>query len=130
MAWSLNELKALLEAQSELKVSLEGEAILLSNDEGIEAFVTVSGAQILVESLLFPVSRVKNPAAFNNAALGAHKDMFPLTAIGITAIAGEQFYVAFGALSAESKAETVLIEAETLFLNVEGMLEFFEAFFA
>lgn len=58
----------------------------------------------------------------------AHINMFPLTSIGITNIGDEAYYVAFGSLSSESKAESLLVEVETLFLNVEGMVEFFEEF--
>ncbi|MEH6628161.1 MAG: DUF2170 family protein [Motiliproteus sp.] len=128
MALSLNELKALLETQSDLTVSLENDAILLGNEDGVDAFLTVSGEQILVEALLCPVSQIKDPIAFNDVALRSHKNMFSLTSIGITSIAGDDFYVAFGALSSESKPESVLIEIDTLFLNVEGMIEFFEAY--
>ncbi|MEH6469960.1 MAG: DUF2170 family protein [Halopseudomonas sp.] len=128
MAWSLNDLNALLEKQEDLSVSKEGDAIFISNEDGIDAFVTVSGEQLLVESLLCPVSQISDTAAFNALILRTHKNVFPLTAIGITKIGDEEYYAAFGALSSESKAESVLIEIDTLFLNIEGMLEFFEEF--
>lgn len=128
MAWNLNDLMKLVEAQSNLTASQENDAILITNEDGIDAFITVCGEQILVESLLCSVDQVKDSAAFNKAAMRAHINMFPLTSIGITSVNTEEYYVAFGSLSAESMSESIQIEIETLFLNIEGMVEFFEEF--
>ena len=128
MAWSLGELNTLLEKQEDLSVSQEGDAIFISNEDGVDAFITVSGEQILVESLLCPVSQVRDSDAFNALILRTHQNVFPLTSIGITKIGDQEYYAAFGALSSESKEESVLIEIDTLFLNIEGMLDFFEEF--
>lgn len=126
MPWSLHDLYSLLESQEDLTASKEEDTILISNDDGIDAFVTVSGEQILVEALLCPLSQVSDRATFNDLILRTHKNMFPLTTIGITGIGTEEFYVAFGALSAESGPDAILIEIGTLFLNIEGMLEFYQ----
>lgn len=128
MAWSLDELNTLLEKQQDLSVSKEGDAIFISNEDGIDAFITVSGEQLLVESLLCPVAQIRDTAAFDALILRTHKNVFPLTTLGITTIGDKEYYAAFGALSSESKSETVMIEIDTLFLNIEGMLEFFEEF--
>ncbi|MFP8966856.1 DUF2170 family protein [Pokkaliibacter sp. CJK22405] len=128
MALSLSELHALLAEQEELTATLEGDTLLLTNEEGVDAFLTVQGEQVLVESLLCKVADITDTAAFNDQILRTHKTMFPLTTLGISAVGTEEFYVAFGALSASSKPESVLVEVETLFLNIEGMLEFFAAF--
>lgn len=128
MTWSLQDLYNLLESQEELTASIENDAILISNEDGVDAFVTISGAQILVEALLCPVARVTSGTAFNDLILRTHKNMFPLTSIGITRIGSDEFYVAFGALSATSSADAVLIEIDTLFLNIEGMLEFYQEY--
>jgi uncharacterized protein YjfI (DUF2170 family) len=126
MLWSLDDLHVLFSKQEDLSVSREEDAIFITNEDGIDAFVTVSGEQILIESLLCPVAQIKDTAGFNDLILRSHKRMFPLTTMGVTSIGGESYYAAFGALSSHSQEKTVLIELNTLYLNVEGMLEFFE----
>lgn len=81
-------------------------------------YLSVSGEQILVESLLWPVSDVLNLAEFNEAVLKTHK-YYPLSAICLEAT--ENFgdcYFMFGALSYASMLNSVLIEIETLASNV------------
>ena len=52
--------------------------------------------------------------------------MFPLSTIGINEIQGDSYYVAFGSLSSQSKAESVVIEVATLFRNVEAFIELYQ----
>jgi len=127
MTWTLNSLLELLQRQDDLTVSTEGDdALLLTSDDGLEAVMTVSGDQIVVESLLCPTTKAKDSTVFNDLILRTHKQLFPLTAMAITRIDGEDYYAAFGSLSSQSKEESVLIEISLLFQNVEGMLEFYE----
>lgn len=126
MTWTLNSLLELLQRQDDLTVTTEGDALLLTNDEGIDAVMTVSGDQIVVESLLSPTAKAKDSIGFNDLILRTHKQLFPLTAMAITRIDGDDYYAAFGSLSSQSKEESVLIEISLLFQNVEGMLEFYE----
>ncbi|MBV1787415.1 YjfI family protein [Marinobacterium sp. D7] len=130
MALTLAELHSLLSAQDELTVMQEGDAVLISHEDGVDAFVTVEGDQILVESLLCKVDQVRDQNALNAQILRTHKTVFPLTTLGISTIGNDEYYAAFGALSAHSKPESVLIEVETLFLNIEGMLEFYGTYLA
>ncbi len=126
MTWTVHSLLELLQQQDDLTVATEGDALLLTNEDGVDAILTVSGDQIIVESLLFPTAKVKDGAAFNDLVLRTHKPLFPLTAMAITRIEEEDYYAAFGSLSSQSKEESVLIEIDLLFQNVEGMLEFYE----
>ena len=126
MTWTLHSLLELLQQQDDLTVSTEGDALLLTNEDGIDAIMTVNGDQIIVESLLSPTAKVKDVIAFNDLMLRTHKQLFPLTAMAITRIDGEDYYAAFGSLSSQSKEESVLVEISLLFQNVEGMLEFYE----
>ncbi len=76
--------------------------------------MSVSGSQILVDTLLWPVEEVTNPAAFNALILKTHK-LLPLTAFGIRqGPDGREYYEMFGSLSAGSILESVLFEIETL----------------
>lgn len=126
MTWTLHSLLELLQQQDDLTVSTEGDALLLTNDDGLDAIITVSGEQIIVESLLSTTAKVKDVTVFNDLILRTHKQLFPLTAMAITRIDGEDYYAAFGSLSSQSKEESVLVEISQLFQNVEGMLEFYE----
>ncbi len=76
--------------------------------------MSVSGDQILVDTLLWPVDEVNDPAAFNNLILKTHK-MLPLSTFGIrSGPDGRDYYEMFGSLSASSILESVVFEIETL----------------
>jgi uncharacterized protein YjfI (DUF2170 family) len=127
MSWDLPGLEALLTKQDGWAVHLESSCVCITNEDGLDAFVAVSGEQIVVESLLFPKSLVKDAAALNDVILKTHQ-FFPLTTIGISTVEDEEYYISFGALSSQSKEESVIIEIETLFDNVTGFLDAYEEF--
>eukprot|EP00055_Hartaetosiga_balthica_P005564 m.142116 g.142116 ORF g.142116 m.142116 type:complete len:58 (+) comp46311_c0_seq1:329-502(+) len=52
--------------------------------------------------------------------------LFPLSTVGISQVAGEEYYTAFGALSSQSKAESIMIEITALFHNVEAFLDAYQ----
>lgn len=77
-------------------------------------YVSVSGSQIIVDTLLWPVASVKDTAAFNTMILRTHK-LFPLSTFGLTpGPDGQEYYEIFGSLSAGSIFESVLFEIETV----------------
>lgn len=89
-------------------------------------FLTVMRAYILVESLLWPVSEVKDSDAFNQEAMKSSK-LFPLSYISIDTMHGdEDHYIMYGALSATSILRNVVFEIETLADNVIKATEAFE----
>ena len=55
----------------------------------------------------------------------AHK-LVPLSTVGINTYDGDDYYVAFGALSARSSDEDIALEVAMLFRNVEVFLDAFE----
>ena len=125
MTWQLNDLETLLAKQDSWAVTKTEQSLCLVNEDGIEAFLAVAGEQILVEALLFPLDGIKDVIGLNDTILRTHK-MFPLSTIGINEINGDSYYVAFGSLSSQSKAETVVIEIATLFRNIEAFLELYQ----
>ncbi len=127
MDWTLETINELLSKQAEWTVSVESDCLLITNDEEIEVFLTLCGEQIIAESLLASVSQVKNSAAFNDEILRTHK-LFPLTTMGIVTINSVEYYAAFGALSSQSKSESIVLEVDFLFQNVVGMLDAYEKF--
>jgi uncharacterized protein YjfI (DUF2170 family) len=91
-------------------------AILITMSEfgDLPLLLSVSGSQILVETLLWPVEEVKDTAVFNELILKTHK-LLPLSTFGIRqGPDGRDYYELFGSLSASSILESVLFEIETL----------------
>ncbi|MBU3021784.1 YjfI family protein [Aestuariibacter sp. A3R04] len=125
MTWDLEKLESLLQEHDDVVITREEDCLLIANQDGIDAWLAISGEQILVESLLFPASQVKDKAALDHEILSTHM-VFPLTTVGISTIGGDEYYTAFGALSAQSKAESIVIEVETLFQNVASFLDAYE----
>jgi uncharacterized protein YjfI (DUF2170 family) len=125
MTWDLDQLETLLTDQVDLVVTREDNCLLIANSDGIDAWLAISGEQILIESLLFATSEVKDQAALNEEILKTHM-IFPLTTVGISQVAGNDYYTAFGALSSQSKAESIVIELTTLFQNVEAFLDAYQ----
>jgi len=128
MTWNNEKLRQLAEQHPDWVVEAEGECLSISNDEGVDAFVYVGEKQIVVETILFPVDQVEDEAALNKLILQTHQ-LVPLTTIAIKNIAGENYYVAFGALSVSSKDEVVVEEIETLFANVGDFLDLYAEHF-
>ncbi|MCW8328777.1 YjfI family protein [Photobacterium sp. SDRW27] len=125
MTWQLSDLLPILSEHEGWQVEANEQTLILRNEDNIEAFLAVAGEQILVEVLLFPQAQVKDINALNNDILRTHK-MFPLSTIGINEIEGNSYYVAFGSLSSQSKAESVVIEVATLFRNVEAFIDLYQ----
>jgi len=104
-------------------------AILITMAEfgDLPLLMSVSGSQILVETLLWPVDEVEDTAAFNDLLLKTHK-LLPLSTFGIRqGPDGKDFYEMFGSLSAGSKLESVLFEIETLADNAMQAAEAYQS---
>ncbi len=127
MSWSLETLNTALSKNDNWVVSLEAGCICVTNEDGLDAYVAVSGRQILVESILFSKQQVKNPSALNEEILKTHQ-LFPLTSICITRLDNDEYYAAFGAISSSTDEASVLVEVETLFGNVSEILDAYEQF--
>lgn len=125
MTWDLDQLENLLTQNNDLVVTREADCLLIANDGGLDAWLAISGEQILVESLLFSTDEVKDTAALNDEILRSHM-LFPLTTVGVSSVGDEEYYTAFGALSSQSKQESITIEIDMLFQNVESFLDAFQ----
>lgn len=91
-------------------------------------FITVGGDQILVEAILFSMNDVKDVNGFNTYILKAHKYL-PLSTICIESDSeNNDYYHMFGALSASSSINQVVLEIETLADNVIQATEAFKSF--
>ena len=89
--------------------------------------MSVSGSQILIDTLLWPVEEVDKAAAFNEMILKTHK-LLPLSTFGIRpGPDGRDYYEMFGSLSAGSILESVLFEIETLADNAMQAAEAYQS---
>ena len=121
----------LLEALAETELFTSGRAavelidgvepalhIVMGEHGDLPIFLTVSGEQIIVESVLWPVSDVADVNAFNDAILRTHK-YFPLSTISLDKLGGRgDYYHMFGSLSSASIISNVVFEIEILASNV------------
>lgn len=115
-------------ASVELVEGTDPSLLIIMREFGdLPVFLSVVGEQIIVESILWPVDSVKDPQGFNEEVLRAHK-FFPLSTIGIERLADNDFYIMFGALSAESTLSNVTFEIEMLADNVIKATEAFESY--
>ena len=80
-------------------------------------FVAVYGEQIIVEAFLWPLTQVRDPAAFNAHVLATHK-LLPLSTIAIQPVGGVPSYAMFGSLDTHSSLANLMFEIETLAQNV------------
>ncbi|WP_188007946.1 DUF2170 family protein [Photobacterium damselae] len=123
--WTTTDIATLLEKNGLWKTKIEKQSLIITNEDNVTAYLAVSGDQILIEALLFQAQRVSNEDTLNKEILRTHK-LFPLTSIGINTIQNQDYYVAFGALSSQSKAESIVIEISTLFQNIEIFIDLYQ----
>jgi len=127
MTWSLDQLNTVLAENENWLIHQEPGCLTVTNEDGLDAYVAVSGQQIIVESILFAKSQVGDTAALNEEILKTHQ-LFPLTSVGITRVHHEDYYCAFGSISSATDAPSLRVELETLFNNVSNFLEAYEQF--
>lgn len=103
-----------------------GILITMTEFGDLPLLMSVSGSQILVETLLWPVDEVADTAAFNDLILRTHK-LLPLSTFGIRqGPDGRDYYEMFGSLSAGSKLASVVFEIETLADNAMQTAEAYQ----
>jgi hypothetical protein len=117
-------LLAVLAEATQFSVVEEAGCLVVTNDEGLDAFVTLGEQQILVESVLFPAANIADVAALNDQILRTQQ-LTPLTSVGLKKIDGEDYYIAFGALSTDSKDSVIIEEIDTLFANIDDFIELY-----
>lgn len=137
VAWTIRSLHAALAetrtVQSghialELLEGVEPSLHLVMREHGdLPVFIAVSGEQIVVESLMWPLSDVRDAAAFNAHVLRTHK-VLPLSNMAIEVIGGAPCYIMFGSLDTRSGLANIVFEIETLAENVLNAAEAYAPF--
>ena len=102
--------------------------IVMGEYGDLPVFLTVSGEQIIVESILWSVDEVADVNGFNDAILRTHK-YFPLSTISLDQLGQSgDYYHMFGALSSTSILSNVVFEIEVLASNVIQATEAYSEF--
>lgn len=116
-------------AKVEVIDGVEQSLLVIMSDYGdMPIFLNVSGEQIIVEAALWSINDVTDVAAFNDTILRTHK-YFPLSTISLDTIAGQgDYYHMFGALSASSVLQNIVLEIEVLANNVIQATEAYAEF--
>lgn len=79
----------------------------------VEVLLALGGEQILVESFLWPMSAITDPAAFNECVLRTHK-FLPLSTFSITDVGDVPTYTIFGALDVRSTLSSLMFEIQSV----------------
>jgi len=117
------------EASIELIEGLNPSIYIQMHDFGdLPIYCSVSGEQIIVESVLWAATDIKDKNDFNEMILRSHK-YFPLSTICLDQGAdGLSYYFMLGALSATAKLSNILFEIEMLASNVINVTEAYADF--
>lgn len=131
MAWTVETLSAALLQSATLDVNIQREAdalILTLDDYGdLQLNVLLTSRQIIIETYICSLNEIKHPDAFN-AFLLRNQKLLPLSSVGISPVGGEEYYVAFGALSLNSSIDDILLEITTLAENALDLAELTDDF--
>lgn len=116
-------------AQVEVIEGVESSLHVVMHEYGdLPIFIAIMGEQIVAEVVLWPASDIGNKVRFHEEVLRSHK-FFPLSSIGLEVLPdGEECYIMYGALSASSLIENVVLELEVLADNVINATAAFESF--
>lgn len=117
------------QATIELIDGIEPSLHIVMHEVGdLPIFLTVSGEQIIAESLLWSVDDVTDIAKFNETVLRTHK-YFPLSTISLDNVGqSSDYYHMFGSLSSSSILPNVVFEIEVLASNVIQATEAYSEF--
>ncbi|MEJ8321892.1 YjfI family protein [Kosakonia sacchari] len=131
MAWTVETLSAALLQSSTLTLNIQPEAdalIIKLDDYGdLQLNLLLTSRQIIIETYICPLSEIKQQDAFN-AFLLRNQKLLPLSSVGISPVGGEEYYVAFGALSLNSSLDDILLEISTLAQNALDLAELTDDF--
>lgn len=131
MTWTPRALADALQTSNGMNIDLidnDNALIIKMNDYGdLQLSVLFTSRQIVIETLICPVSRIPNQAEFNVFLLRNQK-ILPLSSVGLSHVQNEEYYVVFGALSLQSSLEDIVLEISTLVENALDLAEVTEEY--
>lgn len=119
----IEKLSALLSEQP-WEVESDGNCLNITSEEGVTVYLVSGETQILVETPLFAAKDVADTSQLNDMVLRTHH-LVPLSTVCIKSISNEDYYIAFGSLSRDSRDTVIIEEIQTLFENVSEFLELY-----
>lgn len=131
MAWNPQVLAEALHTLQELNIDIENNEqslIIKMNDYGdLPLSVLFTSRQIIIETIICPVSSIHQQDEFNVFLLRNQK-LLPLSSVGISRVQHDEYYVTFGALSLNSSLDDVVLEMTTLADNALDLAEITEEY--
>lgn len=101
--------------------------VVLAEAGDLEVTLVVSEDQIYASTPLVTGAQVQDRAAFNDACLRLNP-INPLSNLGLATVDGEDVYVVFGELSADSTEAQIVLEIRTLGVNAIDAIETLKPF--
>lgn len=101
--------------------------VVLTEAGDLEITLVVSEDQIYVSTPLVTGAQVQDRAAFNDACLRLNP-INPLSNLGLATVDGNDVYVVFGELSADSTEAQIVLEIRTLGVNAIDAIETLKPF--
>ncbi|MET0892308.1 MAG: DUF2170 family protein [Pseudoxanthomonas sp.] len=101
--------------------------VVLAEAGDLEITLVLSEDQIYVSTPLVTGKQVADRAAFNDACLRLNP-INPLSNLGLATVDGEDVYVVFGELSADSTEAQIVLEIRTLGVNAIDAIESLKPF--
>lgn len=101
--------------------------VVLAEAGDLEITLVLSEDQIYVSTPLVTGAQVQDRAAFNDACLRMNP-LNPLSNLGLSTVDGQDVYVVFGELSADSTETQIVLEIRTLGINAIDAIESLKPF--
>lgn len=101
--------------------------VVLADAGDLEITLVLSEDQIYVSTPLVTGAQVQDRAAFNDACLRMNP-INPLSNLGLSTVDGQDVYVVFGELSADSTEAQIVLEIRTLGVNAIDAIESLKPF--
>lgn len=101
--------------------------VVLAEAGDLEITLVLSEDQIYVSTPLVTGAQVQDRAAFNDACLRMNP-INPLSNLGLSTVDGQDVYVVFGELSADSTEAQIVLEIHTLGINAIDAIESLKPF--
>ncbi|MBV7405994.1 YjfI family protein [Enterobacter sp. ENT03] len=131
MVWTPASLAGVLSDTPALNIETVNEIeslIIKMNDYGdLQLNIVFTSHQLIIETYICPVREINNQDEFNLFLLRNQK-LLPLSSVGISLLQGEEYYVAFGALSLHSSLDDILLEISALAENAIDLAEITDEF--
>jgi uncharacterized protein YjfI (DUF2170 family) len=96
--------------------------VVLADAGDLEVTLVASEHQVYCSTPLVTGDQVRDRAAFNDACMRLNP-INPLSNLGLATVDGQDVYVVFGELSADSSAEQIVHEIRTLGVNAIDAIE-------